>query len=90
MDLRGARALVTGASSGIGAATARALAAEGVALALCGRRTAVLEGLADDIAASGAARPAVFPVDLATRGAWRVCRPGHRPRDGTRPPPRRA
>jgi len=69
MDLRGARALVTGASSGIGAATARALAAEGVVLALCGRRTAVLEGLADDIAASGAARPAVIPVDLATRGA---------------------
>ena len=60
MDLRGARALVTGASSGIGRATARALAAEGVVLAVCGRRAAVLEELAEDITASGASRPVVF------------------------------
>jgi len=69
MDLRGARALVTGASSGIGATTAQVLAAEGVVLALCGRRAAVLERLAEDITASGAPRPVVFSVDLADRGA---------------------
>lgn len=69
MDLRGARALVTGASSGIGAATARVLAAEGVVLALSGRRIAVLEELAEDIAARGAPRPVIFPADLRSRGA---------------------
>jgi uncharacterized protein len=69
MDLRGARALVTGASSGIGAATGRVLAAGGVRLALSGRRSAVLEELADEIAARGAPRPVVLPVDLHSRGA---------------------
>jgi len=69
MDLRGARALVTGASSGIGAATARVLAAEGVVLALSGRRLAVLEELADGIAARGAIRPVALSADLRSRGA---------------------
>ena len=69
MDLRGARALVTGASSGIGAATAQVLAADGALLALSGRRGAVLEDLADGIAAREGPRPVVFPADLRTRGA---------------------
>src|SRR2546427_7323274 len=69
MDLRGARALVTGASSGIGAGTAQVLAADGALLALSGRRGAVLEELADGIAARGGPRPVVFPADLRTRGA---------------------
>ena len=68
MDLRGARALVTGASSGIGAATAQVLAAAGALVALSGRRGAVLEELADGIAARGRPRPVVFPADLRTRG----------------------
>lgn len=42
-DLRGARVLITGASSGIGAATARALAAKGATVGLVGRRLAQLE-----------------------------------------------
>ncbi|MEW2513945.1 SDR family NAD(P)-dependent oxidoreductase [Streptomyces sp. NPDC046870] len=46
-------ALVTGASSGIGEATARVLAAEGAAVAVLGRRRARLEALADALRAEG-------------------------------------
>ncbi len=48
-------ALVTGASSGIGAATAAALAAQGAAVALAARRRDRLDALADDIRAQGGA-----------------------------------
>jgi 3-oxoacyl-[acyl-carrier protein] reductase len=37
LGLKGRRALVTGASAGLGAAAAMALAAEGVELAICSR-----------------------------------------------------
>ena len=45
-DLDGARVLITGASSGIGAATARAMAAKGAIVGLVGRRLAQLQEVA--------------------------------------------
>ncbi len=56
-------ALVTGASSGIGRATARALAAEGFRVAATARRRERLEQLAVEIGAAGG-EAAVFAADL--------------------------
>ena len=68
MDLKiaGRRALVTGASTGIGHATAVALAAEGVRLAVSARNEAALAALRDEIAATGAAAPEIVVADITT------------------------
>jgi len=59
-ELAGKSALVTGASSGIGSATARALAAAGAAVTLAARRVDRLERLAAEIGG----RVAVQPADM--------------------------
>lgn len=56
--------LITGASSGIGAALARVFAEHGHALVLVARREIQLAQLADEIAAAGHERPQTIAVDL--------------------------
>jgi NAD(P)-dependent dehydrogenase (short-subunit alcohol dehydrogenase family) len=64
LGLRGAAIIVTGASSGIGAATATALAAAGASVVLVGRREDALKAQADVVAEAGAEALAV-PADMA-------------------------
>jgi NAD(P)-dependent dehydrogenase (short-subunit alcohol dehydrogenase family) len=66
IDLTGRRAVVTGASSGIGVETARALAATGAEVTLAVRDTAAGERAVKDItAATGSTAVHVAPLDLA-------------------------
>ncbi len=67
-DLRGAVALLTGASRGIGPHIARALARQGVDLALVARSRPDLERVATEIRALGV-RAAVVPADVGNPGA---------------------
>ena len=70
VDLHGLRAVVTGASSGIGAETARVLATAGADVTLAVRASTAGARVADRIAASaGLHRPAVAAIDLASPGS---------------------
>jgi clavulanate-9-aldehyde reducatase len=68
--LEGRRAAITGASSGIGAATAIALAGEGATVALGARRQDRLDALVDRIRADGGNANA-FTVDVVDEDAAR-------------------
>ncbi|MFB9467483.1 SDR family NAD(P)-dependent oxidoreductase [Streptomyces cinereospinus] len=61
-------AVVTGASSGIGAATARQLAAAGYRVVLTARRKDRIEALAEEIGAAGGQATA-YPLDVTDRAA---------------------
>jgi uncharacterized protein len=67
--LEGKTVLLTGASGAIGAEVARRLGSAGARLALSARRAERLVALADEIAATGAPRPAVVAADLGRPGA---------------------
>ena len=70
--LDGTTALVTGASSGIGEATALSLAASGAAVAVVARRKDRLEALARRIEAEGG-RALVIEADVTDEAAARAC-----------------
>jgi len=69
LQLAGRAALVSGASAGIGRAIARALAAEGVRLALVARRPELLEALSAEIVAAGGQRPVAIVQDILASDA---------------------
>ena len=63
-DLSGQIAIVTGASSGLGARFARVLATSGATVALCARRADKLGTLKGEIEAAGG-KAAVFEIDVS-------------------------
>jgi 3-oxoacyl-[acyl-carrier protein] reductase len=65
LDLTGRKALITGASGGIGDAIARLLHAQGATVGLHGTRVERLEALAGDLGD----RVKLFPADLSDRDA---------------------
>jgi NADP-dependent 3-hydroxy acid dehydrogenase YdfG len=69
--LRGKVALVTGASSGIGAAAARALASQGATVAVAARRQDRLKHLVADIEEAGGTATAI-DLDVTDEAACRA------------------
>jgi NAD(P)-dependent dehydrogenase (short-subunit alcohol dehydrogenase family) len=75
----GKHALITGGGSGIGAAAARALAAEGASVSLIGRRREPLEAVAAET--GGRAVPADVTEPAAQERAFAEARDAHGPLD---------
>ncbi|MGA0878139.1 MAG: SDR family oxidoreductase [Ilumatobacteraceae bacterium] len=69
LGLRGRKALVTGASSGLGLATAKALAAEGVDVTLVARSAEKLSVAASSISTSSGTRVFAIAADVSDPGA---------------------
>ncbi|WP_374298365.1 SDR family NAD(P)-dependent oxidoreductase [Paracoccus sp. (in: a-proteobacteria)] len=69
MSLAGRRALVTGGGSGVGACCARALAAAGAVVTICGRNAAALDRVAES-APGIAARPCDITDEAAVAGLF--------------------
>lgn len=69
IDLKGKTALVTGASSGLGAAFARLLAARGANLVITARRAENLEALSRELEAAHGVKVTVLALDLSEPGA---------------------
>ncbi|MBM3597567.1 MAG: SDR family oxidoreductase [Alphaproteobacteria bacterium] len=69
LQLKNKRALVTGATMGIGRAIAKGLAAEGVLVAAVGRRTELLGSLATEITAAGGQQPLSIGLDIMAADA---------------------
>src|SRR5262245_7392347 len=68
MELRGRKALLTGAAGGLGGYIARALVAEGVDLALCDLPSAEIEPLVEELRGRGVAIESVA-ADLTETAA---------------------
>jgi NAD(P)-dependent dehydrogenase (short-subunit alcohol dehydrogenase family) len=68
LGLRGTAIIVTGASSGIGAATAAQLGAAGASVVLVGRRAEVLRAQADVVEHAGG-QALSFPADMSEPGS---------------------
>lgn len=64
-SLRDRVVLVTGATGGLGRATALAAATAGATVVLLGRKVRALETVYDAIEQAGAPKPALYPMDLA-------------------------
>ena len=70
LELTGKRAIVTGGSVGIGKATARELAAEGVDVVICARRQDILEATAHELESETGRR--IVPIVADTTSAESV------------------
>ena len=66
-SLKNTTVFITGASSGIGSATAHAFAAAGARLLLCARRMDRLELMQAELLAAGAPAVHIFPLDVRER-----------------------